>query len=378
MLLVDITVDRVVVALIVTLVVGLLVRLAGRLEDRYWEWQYPLATEYLSWFDNWDSSTDEPTRLTVRWRQFGRSLSGKGVPVDGSTQWTQEGEIKNGNIVGTYDSDDPHDDDIGIYFLRIERDGRLVGYWAGQEADGTATLRTGRFELIPKHDDMRTTSIDRETLPVALAIDDWRRSIADPVATVAAAAGEGDESTADEPTTWVSTLGYLDPPSRGPLQRVADRVFDDRPLGGTPAASQRRGQRREYTGSVVASVREASGVAARLDIDARSLPDALTHAASVGLVEVVGLKNGAHGRATALELLERTITQCHEHGATVVCLPVTDADEIVSDVVARLGFEAIGAVSPDKSAESANEEKAAAVVGDGGAEAATTLYIRFK
>jgi hypothetical protein len=371
--LLGITVQRLMIALLVALLAGLVVRLAGWVENRYWEWRYPLAGEYLAWFDGWDASSDEPTRTTVRWRQFGTSLNGKSSSVDGSAQWTQESQIREGNVIGVYTLDNPHDDDIGTFFLRIKRDGRLSGYWAGQDAHGTATLRAGEFELIPRNRNTETMSVTQDTLPVATTIDNWRLSVADPAETIQAAVSE----TGDDTTEWLSVLGYSATRSPGVLQRIAGRVLDARPLGRGWSDSQqdRQGRRqREYTGLAVASVRNPGAVADRLGVEQGSLPDPVSYAPTVGLVELIGLDAGTHGRVVAIELLERMIERCRAAGATVICLPVTHEDEILADVVARLQFEPVGTVGSTATASAT----AAAVVGDGGENRDTTLYLRFE
>ncbi len=110
-----------------------------------------------------------------------------------------------------------------------------------------------------------------------------------------------------------------------------------------------------------------------LGIEQESLPDPVSYPTTVGLVELIGLDAGTHGRAVAVDLLERVIERCRPAGATVICLPVTHEDEILADVVARLQFEPVGTVGPTATASAT----AAAVVGDGGENRDTTLYLRF-
>jgi len=373
----DIILQRLFFALAVAVLAGGAVRLARKVEDRYWEWRYPLAAEYLSWFDGWDSTTDGPTRIALYWRQFGRSLKGKTRLVDGSMQWTQDAEIRNGKVVGTHSSDNPHNEDTGIYFLEVKRDGRLVGYWAGQEANGSTAVQTGRFELVPRQDDMRTTSVDRDDLPVAMTINDWRRSIAAPAETIRAAVSGEEE--ADDASGWVSVLGYREPSSPGLLQRSLERLFDiQSPEVTRVFKNQQQRQKRVYTGLVVASIRTPSAAADRLGVDRQSLPDSMNHAPTVGLVELMSLNEDAHNQAVVLELLERALEQCLAGGAAVVCLPVEDEDEVLEDAIARLDLEPVGNIRSPAPARSDGDDRPTAVVGDGGESNGTTLYLWFE
>jgi hypothetical protein len=374
---VDITLQQFLIGAVVAFLVGVLVRLGKKLEDRYWEWRYPIATEYLSWFDSYDSTDSNPSRSTLRWYQFGRSLRGKDNLTDGSAQWTQDAEIRNGTIVGRYSSDNPHEDDAGIYFLRIERDGRLAGYWAGQDAHEATELRTGRFELVPRRQNMRTTPVTDETLPAALVIDDWRRSVSDPVDILQQAAASQPTPSEDDSVRFVSALGYQERSRTQLLRRLGERVFDVKPLGRWRTENREALQQRAYTGLIVASIGSASAVADRLGTERSSLPDPITQAGRVGLVELIALTADTHSRAVALELCRRVIKRCQSDGATVVVLPVDSEDEILKDIIARLEFESVGSVQSAGSTVPDEVRQPSQLVGDGGENTETTLYIWF-
>ena len=98
----------------------------------------------------------------------------------------------------------------------------------------------------------------------------------------------------------------------------------------------------------------------------------------IGLIELVGLGEDTHSRAVALTLLEKVIQRCLASGATVICLPVTDEDEILTDILARLQFDPVGTVGSADTVTRAETEEPAAVVGDGGESDETTLHVRFE
>ncbi len=117
--------------------------------------KFPVAGEYLTWYEDRIGDQEIIRTAPATIIQKGNKIFGE-TKYDGEKKWawTLEGEIdKAGHIYGRYSAIDPLDKGIGNFFLKVESDRRMFGYWSGYDSENNKVL-SGKYGFQPKCNDL--------------------------------------------------------------------------------------------------------------------------------------------------------------------------------------------------------------------------------
>lgn len=143
-----------------------------KLHDWYLARRFRLSGKYLEIYEDprTDGSIGRVYALS-KIRQTGRKLRIKSAESSGRTWRLDAYIVRDQYISGWYSSPNPFDTGVGTFFLRIENNRRLVGYWHGHDHNGNQ-ITSGKYEFLRMEAGLRIERLQEPYVAAVLEIAD--------------------------------------------------------------------------------------------------------------------------------------------------------------------------------------------------------------
>jgi GNAT superfamily N-acetyltransferase len=110
-------------------------RVRRGVKDRQLRETYPVAGNFVTEYEDRDGDKVVTAKAWTVLRQRGQDVIGDTTEMGTGRTWTLRGRVESGFLNGVYEADDPHDNGVGTFFLKINGvNGDLDGLWAGYDS----------------------------------------------------------------------------------------------------------------------------------------------------------------------------------------------------------------------------------------------------
>ena len=143
-----ITVENLIIGLLGGFTVSLFFLIVTLIKNKILERRYPIKGTYLTTFEDLENEETVSTHALAVLTQRGKKIKGKTFLTDNRT-WVIDGKLTaGGNLHGVYSAEDPMDQGVGTFFLKITPNKGMFGLWSGFDSVNSI-VNSGKYSFIP-------------------------------------------------------------------------------------------------------------------------------------------------------------------------------------------------------------------------------------
>jgi len=164
-----ITVENLIIGLLGGFTVSLFFLIVTLIKNKILERRYPIKGTYLTTFEDLENGETVSTHALAVLTQRGKKIKGKTFLTDNRT-WVIDGKLTTGgNLHGVYSAEDPMDQGVGTFFLKITPNKGMFGLWSGFDSVNSI-VNSGKYSFIPILEGYTVSDTKKEHITQIVAV----------------------------------------------------------------------------------------------------------------------------------------------------------------------------------------------------------------
>lgn len=145
--------------------------ISAYIKNKIIEKKYPVEGEYITVFEDKEYDNVVNTTALATLKQSGKKITGE-TWLNNNRKWILEGTLtERGHLHGIYYAEDPLDDGVGNFFLKVSVDRSMIGLWSGYDSVNEI-INSGKYLFTPIIKDYFIVNMDTKHIAQVLSIAD--------------------------------------------------------------------------------------------------------------------------------------------------------------------------------------------------------------
>jgi ribosomal protein S18 acetylase RimI-like enzyme len=167
-----IAIENILIGLISGGIVSLIYTTKDMIRNYILEKKYPIQGDYISKFE--DNRGEKRVTITAKAKinQNGKKIKGETELNKRDKKWIIEGDLSKGKYIhGIYYTEDPRDEGVGNFFLKVNanKGGKMEGMWSGYDSLNEI-INFGKYKLIPMENSVSIINLKAKQIPEVIKI----------------------------------------------------------------------------------------------------------------------------------------------------------------------------------------------------------------
>lgn len=312
--------------------------ISAYIKNKNVERRYPIKGDYITVFEDKEDDKIVNTTALARLKQNGKKIVGD-TWLSSNRKWILEGTLTDkGHLHGVYYAEDPLDEGVGNFFLKVSRDRSMIGLWSGYDSVN-GIINSGKYLFTPIIKEYTVANMETKHISQVLSIadDELGKKYLD----------------VSEISTYISE----------PDKYICKVVFDESGA---------------VLGFCINKILTTDELVEYLKLEQYQLPNYIKYAQKVGVIKTVAIKEKIQKHGIGYELLKCAYKDIVDSGVQGICsVAWKNGDKInIGSILLNFGFRQHYEIKNYWAKDSEEQQFSCPVCGDPPCKCSAVMYFK--